>query len=951
MKYKSGLFFMVLWVSVAAGASTVYFDLGAAYIVSGNWNTVADYGAGLQVENAIDSTGTPTSVAFNCVDGFAQANSAGESGVTAYPVEAGQDSFYLSALDISSDNHAKILIGGLTPGESYDVKFFGSRASSGPRALDITIGSETRYLDAARNISTVVAINGVQPDAGGGLAIDVVVAANSTYGYLGVIEINGQFGTPLDQEPPGIYVAPWGYDSNSGTYNWPLATLQGAVNWVRSYKQSNPLPAGGLEVYFREGVYNVSSTVNLSAADSGTAASPIVYMACPKEEVIFTGGQVIDPAWFESVTDNAVLSRVIDPAARSNLLQVDLGANGITEYGQLQRHGFNTTSGTPPMELYIDGQAMTLARYPNEGDSYLSMDSVIDPGPSGSTSATPGGTFSYTFSRPSDWTQASDIWLAGAISRDWAYTYNKIASIDTAAQEISLVYGEQYGITDWMDDFFWVENLLEEIDTPGEYYIDRSSGILYLLPPAGGLNPQTFIVVSSLDQTMVNMNGADDITFKGLTFDTGRSSGIVCTSGEDNSLEDCTIRNFSGNGLTIDGFNNTVKDCNMHHIGKNAVTLKGGDKTTLSDGNNLIENSYIYDFAYYEKGYSSGVSLDGVRQTIRKCLIYDAPHGAVTIRGNDHMIEYNEFHHVVKLLKDYGVIYAYLGQKPQERGTTIRQNYFHDIYGEKRTGIYPDESTCGWTVEKNIFYKFDVNSPNIDLARGTIGGNTFNYVLANNNMFIDCGVTFDQSFHLASWAADKLPELETIWASASATYGFNDPASPHRIRYPELEYFDSEDRVWADTSTFQKNFVWNPTVTKVHSGAFRTRNGESYSGDPDTLIQASDNWIASSDPGFVDAANGDFSLTPGGLSALQSNIPGFVEIQFDQIGPEEAGLFGTGDINKDGSVDMLDFARVASKWFDNGCCCADRWCLGADIDRSGDVSLNDTAELFQQWMD
>ncbi|MHC5213804.1 MAG: hypothetical protein ACYSOO_04365, partial [Planctomycetota bacterium] len=268
MKYKSGFFFMVLWVSVAAGASTVYFDLGAAYIVSGNWNTVADYGAGLQVENAIDSTGTPTSVAYNCVDGFAQANSTGESGVTAYPIEAGRDSFYLSALDISSDNYAKILIGGLTPGESYDVKFFGSRASSGPRALDITIGSETRYLDAARNISTVVAINGVQPDAGGGLAIDVAVAANSTYGYLGVIEINGQFGPPLDQEPPGIYVAPWGYDSNSGTYNWPLATLQGAVNWVRSYKQSNPLPAGGLEVYFREGVYNVSSTVNLSAADS-----------------------------------------------------------------------------------------------------------------------------------------------------------------------------------------------------------------------------------------------------------------------------------------------------------------------------------------------------------------------------------------------------------------------------------------------------------------------------------------------------------------------------------------------------------------------------------------------------------------------------------------------------------------------------------------------------------
>ncbi len=928
---------------MASKASTIYFDLCDQYVVSGNWNTVSNRSTGIHVSDAIDSNGNPTSISFNCVDAFVEENSGGESAVTAYPSGAGRDSFYITSM---SDDHATILIGGLTPGNTYDFKFFGSRASSGPRALDITIGSESRYLDAAGNISTVVAINGAQPDGGGVVAIEVDVALNNTYGYLGVIEINGQFETP-EEEPPGIYVAPWGNDSNSGTYSWPLATLQGAVNWVKSYKQSNPLPEGGLEIYFREGVYGISSTVNLSAVDSGSADSSIIYTACPKEEVIFTGGQIIDPSWFQSVTDNNILNRVIDVSARSELLQVDLGAHGITDYGQIQRHGFNCSSGTPPMELYVDGQAMTLARYPNQGDDYLKMDSVIDAGPSG-TNATPGGTFSYAFSRPLGWTQASDIWLAGAISRDWAYTYNKIASIDTASQQISLAYGENYGITGWMDDFFWVENLLEEIDTPGEYYLDRDTGILYLLAPASGLNADSFIVVSSLDQTMINMNGVDYITFKGLTFDTGRSNAIVCTAGQGNSFDDCIIRNFSGHGINIDGLNNIVSGCRIHHIGKNAVLLKGGDKVTLDYGDNLIENSHIYDFAYYEKGYTSGVALDGVRQKITKCLFYDAPHAAVVIRGNDHIIEYNEFHDVVKLLKDFGVIYGYLGKKPQERGTVIRQNYFHDISGEKRTVIYPDESTCGWTVEENIFYKHE--SADADLARAAIGGNTFNYVLADNNLFIDCSVTFDQSFHLASWGASKLPEMEQIWADKSAEFGFNDPASPHRIRYPELANFDNEDRVWPYTSTFQKNFVWNPTVTKVHTGAFRTRNGGSYSGDPDTLIQAADNWIAASDPGFEDVSSGNFSLTPSGLSTMQSNIPGFIEIQFDQIGPEETQIYKKEDINKDGRINNLDFAGFASKWYNTGCCCADRWCKGADVDMNGDVDLNDLADLFLQWL-
>ena len=102
-------------------------------------------------------------------------------------------------------------------------------------------------------------------------------------------------------------------------------------------------------------------------------------------------------------------------------------------------------------------------------------------------------------------------------------------------------------------------------------------------------------------------------------------------------------------------------------------------------------------------------------------------------------------------------------------------------------------------------------------------------------MFIDCSFTYDLSFYLGSWAASRLPEFEAWWAAKSIEFEFNNPSSPHRIKYPELVNFDSEDRVFPATNTFQKNFIWNPTVTKHHDGAFRTRNGENYDGNPDDL--------------------------------------------------------------------------------------------------------------------
>jgi hypothetical protein len=167
-----------------------------------------------------------------------------------------------------------------------------------------------------------------------------------------------------------LFVAPDGDDGASGSIDAPLRTLEGARDAIRALTSSSGLPEGGVTVSLREGVYPRAEAFELGADDSGTADAPITYRSYPGETVTLTGGVQLDSAGFEPVADEAVLTRIVDESARGRVIGIDLAAAGITDYGQLSRHGYwkaNDVSSVPPMELYVGGEGMTLARWPNEG--------------------------------------------------------------------------------------------------------------------------------------------------------------------------------------------------------------------------------------------------------------------------------------------------------------------------------------------------------------------------------------------------------------------------------------------------------------------------------------------------------------------------------------------------------------------------------------------------------
>ncbi len=156
-----------------------------------------------------------------------------------------------------------------------------------------------------------------------------------------------------------------GNDVNPGTKSEPFQTLERARDAIRLVSSSG-MPEGGVTVWIRGGLYERSGTFTLSAIDSGEEGKPIVYRAYPGEEVRIVGGKQLQTEWFTPVTAASEVWGRLDAAARGNVMQVDLGAHGITDYGVLRNRGFGK-GGDAAMELFFDNEAMQPARWPNEG--------------------------------------------------------------------------------------------------------------------------------------------------------------------------------------------------------------------------------------------------------------------------------------------------------------------------------------------------------------------------------------------------------------------------------------------------------------------------------------------------------------------------------------------------------------------------------------------------------
>jgi len=622
-----------------------------------------------------------------------------------------------------------------------------------------------------------------------------------------------------------FYVSPQGNDAWSGkqaapnraSTDGPFATLERARDAIRALKRKGPLPQGGVTVWIRGGIYLRDKTFTLTEEDSGTAGAPIVYRAYPKEEVRLLGGKPVTN--WQPVTHPDILLR-LDEAARAKVMQADLKALRITDYGEMTPRGFGRPIYPAGLELFFQNKPMTLARWPNNAWTKIA----------GVPAGQQGGKFTYEGERPAHWKDTSDLWVHGYWTWDWADTYEKVKVLDTQKREIETEppHGA-YGYT--AGKRFYFLNVLEELDEPGEWYLDRKTGILYFWPPAPLTEESAF--VSLLEKPLITMIATSHVTVRGLTLECTRGPGVEMVGGTRCVVAGCILRNLGTYAVSVDGKECGVVSCDIYETGDGGIQLSGGNRKTLTPGTNFALNNHIYRYCRWSRTYRPAVLLNGVGNRVAHNLIHDSPHTAIAGGGNEHLIEFNEIHHVCLETNDAGAFY--MGRDLTQRGNIVRHNYFHHL-GEADLvqAVYLDDCFCGTTVFGNIFYK---------AGRSVmIGGGRDNVV--ENNIIVEGKPAVHVDARGTTWASFWFDGRDPYLMDGLKAVNYNQP--PYSQRYPQLAHILEDEPAKPKGNRIVRNISVSGRWLELHNVA-----------EKDVHLQ--DNFTEG-DPGFVDPGREDFRL-------------------------------------------------------------------------------------------
>ena len=650
-----------------------------------------------------------------------------------------------------------------------------------------------------------------------------------------------------------FFVATNGGDGNPGTKAKPFATLNRARTEARKFKEQ------GVTVWLRGGNYCFEQSFELNQADGGAENRPVTYRAFPDETVRLAGSRQITASDFKPVTDPQILSR-IDESARNRILQVDLKALGITNYG---RFPDVYRGNTPLLELFFNGQPMPLARWPN--DAWMTVARTIASGAKPSPANPKGtpGTFLYHGDRPQRWMKADNVMLHGYWCQDWFDESLNVRTIDTMAQTIKFAAPAAYGLGSGLRRYYAL-NLLEEIDMPGEWYLDRKTGILYFWPPAPLAGSQVW--VSTLAKPVISIKDASHVTLRGLTVEFSQGDGVIIEGGQEDLIAGCTLRNLGGTAVIIrdspgalgGGRHNGVTGCDISEVGREGIMLNGGDRNTLTPAKHYAVNNHIHHFGRLMRTYAGAINVEGVGHLVAHNLLHHAPHSAVFFKGNDHVIEFNEMHHLMLETHDAGAVY--MGRNWTCTGNMIRYNFIHHrgAFGIGSSGVYLDDGNAGNTIFGNVFFKG---------TWATVLGGSRNTTV-ENNIFIDC----EPAVNVDDRAYVHMGEKGTLNLTLAQIPYQQPPWSTH---YPYLV------NILGDEPGEPKYNVVTRNVRVGGTWTWLIRRKDETKPPLDQLIKIEDNWI-DGDPGFVDAKNLNFNLRDD--SPVYRKIPGFQKIPFDQIG-------------------------------------------------------------------
>ncbi len=481
----------------------------------------------------------------------------------------------------------------------------------------------------------------------------------------------------------------------------PKASLEGALQAVRALRRDGQA-TGAISLSLREGRYELSQPVKLLPDDSGFSADqPFTIEAYPGEKPVLSGGRRV-LGWH----------RVPD---QPNLWQTEIPevADGRWYFRQ----------------LFVDGVRKQRARTPNDG--YFRV-----------IGASPQDKPVRIKFHPGDikkaWADAEDVELVALLA--WADLRMPIREVDEVAGVAKLA-GDPRESNQESNARFYIENARDALDQPGEWFLDRKTGVLLYQGSRGEDLTRSEVIASRLDELLLiagdfsKTKPVRNLVLRGLTF-----SHTDWTFGKNGYADTQAAIEVHGDVRAEGAVDCRIEDCTFAHLGGYALELGRGCQNNLIIGNEMVDlgggGIRVGETAKRPEGFESNLGqvitdnhihrlgrvyppavgifvLQSSKNRLAHNHIHDLYYTAVSVGWNwgyqetpchDNIVEFNHMHDIGQwMLSDMGAVYT-LGI---QRGTVVRNNLIHDVnsftYGG--WGLYPDEGTTGTVWENNVVYR------------------------------------------------------------------------------------------------------------------------------------------------------------------------------------------------------------------------------------------------------